>query len=442
MNIALLSSNALIICISILIYTGIAIALQNKILVNVLNINKEDIKRTWMVQTVLVSFIRMATPMPYSIIIELIAQTLIYKFVLNLKFTKLIILDEINLVMSTSANLICAKINQTNLFSQVSNNIFVFTLTGILASLIYAFIYFLTKKFKIKLLVPENFNQKAKNQIIEVSAVSSVLILINEISLFNMFEILPTAIYILAIILVICYYLITVISINKTIQIQEKQSKISKLEGNNTRLQESFDEMQSFRHDMKNIMQGMGGYIAAKDMDGLTHMYNEFICDCKEIKNSESFESLAKSSPAIYNIINNKYIEAKKYGITINVEVYVNLNSLKIKIYELCRVLGILIDNAIEASKECDNKQICIKFIKDSYNNRNLVIIENPCKNTLLDLSKLKQKGFTTKKDKRCHGLGLWRVNKIVQKNENLRLTTSREDGGIFKQQLEIYNWK
>ena len=274
MNIALLSSNALIICISILIYTGIAIALQNKILVNVLNINKEDIKRTWMVQTVLVSFIRMATPMPYSIIIELIAQTLIYKFVLNLKFTKLIILDEINLVMSTSANLICAKINQTNLFSQVSNNIFVFTLTGILAILIYAFVYFLTKKFKIKLLVPENFNQKAKNQIIEVSAVSSVLILINEISLFNMFEILPTAIYILAIILVICYYLITVISINKTIQIQEKQSKISKLEGNNTRLQESFDEMQSFRHDMKNIMQGMGGYIAAKDMDGLTHMYN------------------------------------------------------------------------------------------------------------------------------------------------------------------------
>ena len=442
MNIALLSSNALIICISILVYTGLAIALQNKILVNVLNINKDDIKRTWMVQTVLVSFIRMATPMPYSIILEVAVQMIIYKLVLNLKFEKLIILEEINLVISSSANLICAKINQTNLFSQVSNNIFMFTLAGILAILIYAFVYFLINKFKIKLNVSENLNQKAKNQIVEVSVVSSVLILINEISLFNMFEILPTSIYILAIVLVVCYYLITVISINKTIQIQEKQSKISNLEGNNTRLQESFDDVRSFRHDMKNIMQGMGGYIAAKDIDGLTNMYNEFICDCKGIKNAESFESLANSSPAIYNLINNKYIEAKKYGITINVEVYVNLNSLKIKIYELCRVLGILIDNAIEASKECDNKQICIKFIKDSYNNRNLVIIENPCKNTLLDLSKLKQKGFTTKKDKRSHGLGLWRVNKIVQKNENLRLTTSRGDGNIFKQQLEIYNWK
>ena len=114
MNIAILEGNALIICISIIIYTGIAIALQNKILANVLTINKETIKRTWMVQTVLVSFIRMATPMPYSIIFEVAVQMLIYKLVLNLKFEKLIILEEINLIISTSANLICAKINQTN----------------------------------------------------------------------------------------------------------------------------------------------------------------------------------------------------------------------------------------------------------------------------------------------------------------------------------------
>ena len=170
-------------------------------------------------------------------------------------------------------------------------------------------------------------------------------------------------------------------------------------------------------------------------------MYNEFICDCRCMDNTKDFEHILKCNPAIYNIINSKYLEAKKDNININVEVYVDLNSIKIKTYELCRVLGILIDNAIEATRECENKQINIKFIKDNYNNRNLVIIENPCKNTLLDLSKLKEKGFTTKKDKLFHGLGLWRVNQIVKKNENLRLTTSREDNKIFKQQLEIYNW-
>lgn len=442
MNIALFNENVLQISTVIVIYTAITIILQNKILSYVLNISKKEIKRTWMVQTVLVSFIRMATPMPYSIILEVAVQMLIYKLVLNLKFEKLIILEEINLIMSTSANLICAKINQTNLFSQISNNIIMFIIASFIAIFIYVLLLILVKKFKLKITLPDNINEKSKNQIIEVSVISSVLILINEISLFEMLNILPTPIYFLAIIVFICYYIITAISIKKTVQIETEQCKVNELKGSNTRLKESFDDICSFKHDMKNIMQGLGGYIAAKDMDGLTNMYNEFICDCKGVRNVESFESLAKSSPAIYNIVNNKYIEAKKYGITINVDVYVNLNSLKIKIYELCRVLGILIDNAIEATKECENKQICIKFIKDSYNNRNLVIVENPCKNTLLDLSKLKQKGFTTKKDKRSHGLGLWRVNKIVQKNENLRLATSREEGGIFKQQLEIYNWK
>ena len=425
MNIAILEGNALIICISIIIYTGIAIALQNKILANVLTINKETIKRTWMVQTVLVSFIRMATPMPYSIILEVAAQMLIYKWVLNFKFEKLIILEEINLIMSTSANLICAKINQTNLFSQISNNIIMFIIAGFIAIFIYAILLILVKKLKLKITLPDNINEKSKNQIIEVSVISSVLILINEISLFEMLNILPTAIYFLAIIVFICYYIITVISINKTVQIETEQSKVSELEGSNTRLKESFDDICS-----------------AKDMDGLTNMYNEFICDCKGVQNRQDFDKIAKSNPAIYNIINNKYLEAKKDGINITVEIYTDLNGLKIKTYELCRVLGILIDNAIEATKECNNKQIWIKFIKDNYNNRNLVIIENPCKNTLLDLSKLKEKGFTTKKDKIFHGLGLWRVNQIIKKNENLRLATSREEGNIFKQQLEIYNWK
>ena len=441
MNIALLQENSMQICILILIYTAVTTIIQNKILSYGLNIKGESLKRTWMAQTVLVSLIRIVLPMPYSMLIEVLTQAIIYKFILNLKIEKVIILEEINLTMSTCVNLICAEINQSNSFSQISNNISMFLISLLIAIVLYVLLYMALKTLKIKMIIPEYINSKTKKQIIGVGVISAILILTSGISLFNVIEILPQSILSLAIILIISYYIITTISINKTIQIENEKNKISELEGNNTRLKESFDDMRSFRHDMKNIMQGLGGYIAANDMDGLTHMYNEFICDCRCMDNTKDFEHILKCNPAIYNIINNKYLEAKKDNININVEVYVDLNSIKIKTYELCRVLGILIDNAIEATRECENKQINIKFIKDNYNNRNLVIIENPCKNTLLDLSKLKEKGFTTKKDKLFHGLGLWRVNQIVKKNENLRLTTSREDNKIFKQQLEIYNW-
>ena len=441
MNIALLQKNSMQICILILIYTAVTTIIQNKILSYGLNIKSESLKRTWMAQTVLVSLIRIVLPMPYSMLIEVLTQAIIYKFILNLKIEKVIILEEINLTMSTCVNLICAEINQSNSFSQISNNISMFLISLLIAIVLYVLLYMALKTLKIKMIIPEYINLKTKKQIIGVGVISAILILTSGISLFNVIEILPQSILSLAIILIISYYIITTVSINKTIQIENEKNKISELEGNNTRLKESFDDMRSFRHDMKNIMQGLGGYIAANDMDGLTHMYNEFICDCRCMDNTKDFEHILKCNPAIYNIINNKYLEAKKDNININVEVYVDLNSIKIKTYELCRVLGILIDNAIEATRECENKQINIRFIKDNYNNRNLVIIENPCKNTLLDLSKLKEKGFTTKKDKLFHGLGLWRVNQIVKKNENLRLTTSREDNKIFKQQLEIYNW-
>ena len=441
MNIALLQENSMQICILILIYTAVTTIIQNKILSYGLNIKSESLKRTWMPQTVLVSLIRIVLPMPYSMLIEVLTQAIIYKFILNLKIEKVIILEEINLTMSTCVNLICAEINQSNSFYQISNNISMFLISLLIAIVLYVLLYMALKTLKIKMIIPEYINSKTKKQIIGVGVISAILILTSGISLFNVIEILPQSILSLAIILIISYYIITTVSINKTIQIENEKNKISELEGNNTRLKESFDDMRSFRHDMKNIMQGLGGYIAANDMDGLTHMYNEFICDCRCMDNTKDFEHILKCNPAIYNIINNKYLEAKKDNININVEVYVDLNSIKIKTYELCRVLGILIDNAIEATRECENKQINIKFIKDNYNNRNLVIIENPCKNTLLDLSKLKEKGFTTKKDKLFHGLGLWRVNQIVKKNENLRLTTSREDNKIFKQQLEIYNW-
>ena len=440
MNIALFQENAWLISIGILIYTCIVTNIQNRILSYVLTIDKNSIKRTWIIQTILVSFIRIVTPLPYCILLEVLTQILIYKYVLNLKFSKLIILEEINIIISTSINLICIKMNQTLLFSQISNKIIVLLILELIATCIYLLLLLIIRSLKIKLTIPNYLNNEAKKQIIGVSIISTALIIINKINLFNMLDTIPSSIYIVAIILIISYYSITIISINKTIQIENEKGKINELEGNNQRLKESFDDMRSFRHDMKNIMQGLGGYIATKDIDGLSNMYNEFITDYKKLENTKDFEELLKLNPAIYNIINNKYLEAKKENINISVEIYVDLNSLKIKTYELCRVLGILIDNAIEATRECDNKQISIKFIEDNYNNRSLVIIENPCKNTLLDLSKLKEKGFTTKKDKLFHGLGLWRVNQIVKKNENLRLSTTRDK--IFKQQLEIYNWQ
>lgn len=113
-----------------------------------------------------------------------------------------------------------------------------------------------------------------------------------------------------------------------------------------------------------------------------------------------------------------------------------DLHTLKMKIYEFARILGILLDNAIEASSECDEKIINITFRNDNRNNRQLIIIENTYKNKNIDIEKIFEKGTS---EKESHtGLGLWEVRKIIKKNSNVNLYTSKTDK-FFSQQLEIY---
>lgn len=113
-----------------------------------------------------------------------------------------------------------------------------------------------------------------------------------------------------------------------------------------------------------------------------------------------------------------------------------DLNTLNMKIYEFARILGILLDNAIEASNECDEKIININFRNDTKNNRQLITIENTYQNKDIDMDQIFEKGISGKKNHT--GLGLWEVRKIIKKSNNLNLFTSKTDK-FFSQQLEIY---
>lgn len=113
-----------------------------------------------------------------------------------------------------------------------------------------------------------------------------------------------------------------------------------------------------------------------------------------------------------------------------------DLSTLNMKIYEFARILGILLDNAIEASKECEEKIINIAFRNDTKNNRQLITVENTYKNKDIDINRIFRKGITGKENH--SGLGLWEVHNIVKKNSNVNLSTTKTDK-FFSQQLELY---
>ena len=171
-------------------------------------------------------------------------------------------------------------------------------------------------------------------------------------------------------------------------------------------------------------------------MEGLKSYYTELLKDCKKVNNLTVLSPSVINNSAIYSLLTSKYHQALEDGIQMDIDVFMDLNTLNIKIYEFTRIFGILLDNALEASKDCDTKLVRVTIRKDSSSNRQLCIIENTYKDKSIDTEKIFEKGFSTKN--RNSGIGLWEIRQILKKLSNVNLYTSKTDD-IFKQQLEIY---
>ena len=133
-----------------------------------------------------------------------------------------------------------------------------------------------------------------------------------------------------------------------------------------------------------------------------------------------------------------KYYEADKENIQINLNVFLDLNEIeaRMKIYDFTRILGILLDNAIEAAKLCDKKVINVTFRKQISNDMIVVIIQNTYTNKEVDTEEIYQKGISSKENH--SGLGLWKIRQILMRNNNLNLFTTKDDE-YFTQQFEIF---
>ena len=135
-------------------------------------------------------------------------------------------------------------------------------------------------------------------------------------------------------------------------------------------------------------------------------------------------------------IINN--LEKKEIIINYNnYENKINLNELEINIYFFSRILGVLLDNAIEAAENSKEKFVKISFIRENINSRAIITIENSYDNKNINIDNIFKKGITSKEGHA--GLGLWEVKRYVNKSKNLDLKPS-SSSNTFKQELFIYD--
>ncbi len=297
-------------------------------------------------------------------------------------------------------------------------------------------IYLIFKHKEIVLNIFSNVDKKNKS-IIYINLCFGIFTLLTQavITIYYIDK-FPLIITFLSFITMLVYFSLSIYSLTKTMKLANTTQKLQNAEEYNKTLSILHDNVRGFKHDFDNIVTTIGGYVKTNDMEGLKKYYLQLEDDCQKVNNLYILNPKLINNPGVYSLLTTKYQEADEKEIKINMSLLLDLSKLNMKIYEFTRVLGILLDNAIDASSECEEKIINIIFRDDSKNHRQLITIENTYKDKDIDTEKIFYKGFSGKENHT--GLGLWEVKKILNKSKNLSLYTSKNDK-YFSQQLEIY---
>ena len=249
-------------------------------------------------------------------------------------------------------------------------------------------------------------------------------------------DILPIEFTFFNFVSLLAYFCLSFYSLAKIMKLVTTTQKLESAEEYNKTLHILHDSVRGFKHDFDNIVTTIGGYIKTNDMEGLEKYYSQLQEDCSKVNNLYILNPDIINNPGIYNLLTTKYSDAEEKGIKVNLTFLLDLNELHMKIYEFARILGILLDNAIDAVSEYDEKILNIVFRNETKNNRNIILVENTYKDKNVDLNEIFNKGVTGKDNHT--GLGLWEVRQILNKNNNINLHTNKNEK-YFTQQLEIY---
>lgn len=224
------------------------------------------------------------------------------------------------------------------------------------------------------------------------------------------------------------------------IQNKEKQKREEEVKKNlleyTTQVESMYEGLRSFKHDYVNILAAMSGYLENEDMEGLKTYFNENILPTNEAINRENYhlQKLSKiQDPAMKGLISSKLIYAHSMGADVFVDIMDEVKPFAMRDVDATRVLGIYLDNAIEAALETKQKEIKFSIVCEAHSTT--IVLINSFLDKGLPVEKMDQMGATTKGE--GHGIGLSNVNEILKRYKNICKMTEIRDG-YFVQTLMI----
>lgn len=175
-------------------------------------------------------------------------------------------------------------------------------------------------------------------------------------------------------------------------------------------LEEAYAQLESLngalraqRHDFRNHLQVIGGLLEMGESDEAAKYIDRVYGSVGALS-----AQLRTASPAVNALLRVKTAEAQKRGVAMDVIVRSAWEGMPAQGWEMCRVLGNLIDNAMDALKDTPSPRVTVTLGEER---RALIFsVENNGPEIPMEIrEKIFQPGFTTKGGERGQGLAIVR---------------------------------
>ena len=239
-------------------------------------------------------------------------------------------------------------------------------------------------------------------------------------------------IFFFCIILLFVWLFVLPRSTSQIARYESEKLQREQLEAYTKEIEKQYMEIRKFRHDYLNIFITLQHYVEEEDLNSLFHYLKNEILPTRErfLLDDCQLAFLANITISeIKAIVASKLIQAKNADIETILEIPQRIEAVFINKLALCRILGILLDNAIEESAKNDTSTIKIAFL--CYANLQVIIVENSINGNLPSIRKMFQEGFSTKGNGR--GLGLSILKEIIEENGKATLETRIKDNSLVQ---------
>ena len=284
-------------------------------------------------------------PNPFNVFVNYFFAIILQYVIFKPTFVKSVISSVISLFIFNLIGMLILNpfISIFNISSEQLNSIPIYRLCYLLIIYIITIILIIFLKKKNWLFnFSDDIDKKNKIMIITNLLFGIFAIIVQSITLFYYVDTLPIIITFLSFISLLAYFGISIYSLTRVFKLIYTTQKLESATEYNRSLRILHDSVRGFKHDFDNIVTTIGGYVKTNDMKGLKDYYFQLEDDCQRVNNLYLLNPDIVNNDGIYNLLTKKYQEAVSKNIKVNMTFLLDLSTLKMKIYEFARILGIL----------------------------------------------------------------------------------------------------